>query len=292
MGEQTAVINGIEIWYETIGDPRGRPLLLIMGLGGPMIWWDDELCELMAARGFYVIRFDNRDCGRSQSMTGRASLVGSFLRQPPPYSLDDMADDAAGLLDHLGLDSAHVTGVSLGGMIAQTLAIRHPQRVRSLVSVMSTTGGKLVGWPSPRVLPLVLGKSPAGREAYVDTVLATFKVLGSPGFPGDEDRMRTRAIRTFERGINRAGTLRQLVAITSAADRSAKLRRLRVPTLVMHGKSDPLVHVSGGRATARAIPGAELMLVPGMGHDLPRGVWPALVDGIDRTANRAVAGHQ
>jgi pimeloyl-ACP methyl ester carboxylesterase len=290
MSEQTAEVNdGIKICFETIGDPEGRPLLLVMGLGGPMIWWDDELCELLAGRGFRVIRFDNRDCGRSQAMSGRASLVGSFLRQPPPYTLADMADDAAGLLDHLGIESAHVTGVSLGGMIAQTLAIRHPRRVRSLVSVMSTTGGKLVGWPNPRVLPFLLGKAPAGREAYIDAVLATFRQIGSRGFPFDEDRMRTRAVRTYERGINRAGTLRQLVAITSSADRSAQLRKLRIPAMVVHGKADPLVHVSGGRATARAIPGAELMVVPGMGHDLPRGVWPALVDGIDRTANRAAA---
>ncbi|MBP2327533.1 pimeloyl-ACP methyl ester carboxylesterase [Kibdelosporangium banguiense] len=289
MSEQTAEVNGVRICYETIGDPEGRPLLLVMGLGGPMIWWDDELCELLAGRGFRVIRFDNRDCGRSQSMRGRVSLVGSFLRQPPPYTLADMADDAAALLEHLGIEAAHVTGVSLGGMIAQTLAIRHPQRVLSLVSVMSTTGGRLVGWPNPRVLPFLLGKAPAGREAYIDAVLATFKQIGSRGFPFDEDRMRTRAIRTYERGINRAGTLRQLVAITSAGDRRPQLRKLRIPALVMHGKRDRLVHVSGGRATARAIPDAELVLVPGMGHDIPRAVWPALVDGIDRTANRALS---
>ncbi|CAM3428993.1 alpha/beta fold hydrolase [Kibdelosporangium persicum] len=289
MAEQSVDINGVRICYETIGDPADRPLMLIMGLGGPMIWWDDELCGQLAERGFHVIRFDNRDCGRSQAMTGRASLIGSFLRQPPPYSLGDMADDAAGLLDHLGIEAAHVTGVSLGGMIAQTLAIRHPAKVRSLVSVMSTTGGKLVGWPNPRVLPSLLGRTPQSREAYVEAVLSTFKLIGSPGFAFDEDRMRTRAMRTFDRGLNRAGTLRQLVAITSAADRSAQLRRLRLPALVIHGKADPLVHVSGGKATARAIPGAELVLVPGMGHDLPQGIWPTLVDGIDRTAKRAVS---
>lgn len=287
VAEQSADINGVRICYETIGDPGGRPLLLIMGLGGPMIWWDDDLCGLLADRGFHVIRFDNRDCGRSQAMSGRVSLIGSFLRQPPPYSLDDMADDAAGLLDHLGIESAHVTGVSLGGMISQTLAIRHPARIRSLVSVMSTTGDKLVGWPNPRVLPSLLGKPPKGRDGYVEAVLSTFKLIGSPGFTFDEDRMRTRAARTFDRGVNRAGTMRQLVAITSAANRTSQLRRLRIPALVIHGKADPLVHVSGGKATARAIPGAELILVPGMGHDLPRAVWPTLVDGIDRTARRA-----
>ncbi|ALG10144.1 alpha/beta fold hydrolase [Kibdelosporangium phytohabitans] len=299
MAETSADINGVRICYETIGDPGGRPLLLVMGLGGPMIWWDDELCELLADRGFRVIRFDNRDCGRSQSMTGQASLVGSLLGswtgarvgQPPPYTLADMADDAAGLLDHLGIDAAHVTGVSLGGMIAQTLAIRHPARVTSLVSVMSTTGGRRVGWPHPRVLPSLLGRAPRGRQAYEEAVLATFKLIGSPGFDFDEERMRVRARRTYDRGINRAGTLRQLVAITSAADRAPRLRGLRVPALVIHGKADPLVHVSGGTATARAIPGAELILVPGMGHDLPRAVWPTLVDGVDRTARRAVSSH-
>lgn len=282
-------INGVRICYETIGDAGARPLLLVMGLGGPMIWWDDELCALLADRGFRVIRFDNRDCGRSQSMTGRVSLVGSLLRQPPPYTIADMADDAAGLLDHLGISAAHVTGVSLGGMIAQTLAIRHPARVLSLVSVMSTTGGKLVGWPHPRVLPSLLGKAPRDREGYVRAVLATFKLIGSPGFDLDEERMRVRARRTYDRGLNRAGTLRQLAAITAAADRAPQLRAVRCPALVIHGKADPLVHVSGGTATARAIPDAELVLVPGMGHDLPRGVWPTLVDGVDRTAKRAVS---
>jgi pimeloyl-ACP methyl ester carboxylesterase len=287
MSEQTVDIDGVQICYETIGERGGRPLLMIMGLGGPMIWWDDELCRLLADRGFFVVRFDNRDCGRSQKMTGRASLARSFLRFPPPYSLKDMAGDAAGLLDHLGIESAHVTGASLGGMIAQTLAIRHPARVRSLVSIMSTTGSRRVGWPDPRVVPALLGKSAVDRDSYVRIVTDTFKRIGSPGFPFDEARMRDRAVRTFDRGVNRAGTLRQLVAITSAADRTAHLRRLRVPALVVHGKADPLVNVSGGVATARAIPGAELILVPGMGHDLPRAVWPTLVDGIERTADRA-----
>jgi pimeloyl-ACP methyl ester carboxylesterase len=290
MSEQAATINGVRICYETIGDPRGRPLVMIMGLGGPMIWWDDELCQLLADRGFYVVRFDNRDCGRSQAMTGRVSLAGSFLRLRQPYSLADMANDAAGLLEHLGLPAAHVTGASLGGMIAQTLAIRHPKQVLSLVSIMSTTGSRLVGWPNPRVMPALLGRSAPSRTAYVDMATSTFRMIGSPGFPFDENRMRERIGRTYDRGVNRAGTLRQLAAITSAADRTAQLRRLRVPALVVHGKADPLVNVSGGRATARAIPGAELIVIPGMGHDLPRAVWPTLVDGIDRTASRS-AGH-
>jgi len=287
MGEQTARVNGVRICYETLGDPADRPLLLVMGLGGPLIWWDDQLCRMLVDRGFFVVRYDNRDSGRSEAMTGRASLVGSFLGARQPYSLADMADDAAGLLDHLGITAAHVTGVSMGGMIAQTLAIRHPKRVRSLVSVMSTTGRRLVGWPDPRVLRMLMAPGARDRADYVELALLSFRRIGSPGFPFDEPRMGVRSGDTWDRGLNRAGTLRQLAAITSSPDRTAGLRGLRVPALVVHGRADPLVHVSGGRATARAIPGAELVLVPGMGHDLPREVWPLLVDGIDRTARRA-----
>jgi pimeloyl-ACP methyl ester carboxylesterase len=289
MGEQSARVNGVRICYETLGDPADRPLLLVMGLGGPLIWWDDQLCRMLVDRGFFVVRYDNRDSGRSEAMTGRASLVGSFLGARQPYSLADMADDAAGLLDHLGITAAHVTGVSMGGMIAQTLAIRRPKRVRSLVSVMSTTGRRLVGWPDPRVLRLLMAPGVRDRADYVELALLSFRRIGSPGFPFDEPRMRVRSGDTWDRGLNRAGTLRQLAAITSSPDRTAGLRGLRVPALVVHGRADPLVHVSGGRATARAIPGAELVLVPGMGHDLPREVWPMLVDGIDRTARRAGA---
>jgi pimeloyl-ACP methyl ester carboxylesterase len=287
MGEQTTRVNGVRICYETLGDPADRPLLLVMGLGGPLIWWDDQLCRMLVDRGFFVVRYDNRDSGRSEAMTGRASLVGSLLGARQPYSLADMADDAAGLLDHLGIAAAHVTGVSMGGMIAQTLAIRHPKRVRSLVSVMSTTGRRLVGWPDPRVLRLLMAPGVRDRADYVELALLSFRRIGSPGFPFDEPRMRVRSGDTWDRGLNRAGTLRQLAAIMSSPDRTAGLRGLRVPALVVHGRADPLVHVSGGRATARAVPGAELVLVPGMGHDLPREVWPLLVDGIDRTARRA-----
>jgi pimeloyl-ACP methyl ester carboxylesterase len=292
MTERTVDIRGVKICYETIGHPSGRPLLLIMGLSSQMIWWDDEFCEQLADRGFYVIRFDNRDAGRSQTMHGRTSLPRSFLRQPPPYSLADMAEDAAGLLAHLDVPSAHVTGTSMGGMITQTLAIRHPERVRSLVSIMSTTGSRLVGWPAPRGAAALLGKTATNREQYVELVVGMFRRIGSPGFPFDEARMRDRAGRSFDRGVNRSGTRRQIAAITSAHDRTAQLRRLRVPALVIHGKQDLLVNVSGGRATARAIPDSELILVPGMGHDMPRPIWPTLIDGIERTADRAGALHE
>jgi pimeloyl-ACP methyl ester carboxylesterase len=289
MAESTVAVGEVELCYETLGDPAGRPLLLIMGLGGPMIWWDDQFCRLLVDRGFHVIRYDNRDCGRSQRMSGRARVVRAYLRAGAraPYSLDDMADDAAGLLDHLGIAAAHVTGVSMGGMIAQTLAIRHPDRVASLVSISSTTGGRRVGWTDPRLLGLLFGQRVASREEYIALAGRTFSRIGSPAYPFSEERLRTRAVDTFDRGLNRAGTLRQMVALLSARDRTPALRRLRIPALVIHGTADPLVHVSGGRATARAIPGAELVLIPGMGHDLPPELWPLFVDGIERTAAAA-----
>jgi len=290
MAECTATIGEVEICYDTIGDPAGRPLLLIMGLGGPLIWWDEEFCRLLVDRGFYVIRYDNRDCGRSQRMNGRANVVRAYLRAGAraPYSLDDMADDAAGLLDHLGIQAAHVTGVSMGGMIAQTLAMRHPDRVLSLVSISSTTGGRRVGWTDPRLLRLLFGQSVGSRDEYVALAVRTFRRIGSPGYPFLEERLHSRAGDTFDRGLNPAGTLRHLAALLSARDRAPALRRLRVPALVIHGTADPLVHVSGGRATARAIPEAELVLIPGMGHDLPLELWPMFAEGIEHTADRAV----
>jgi pimeloyl-ACP methyl ester carboxylesterase len=291
MAERTVTIGEVEICFETLGDPSGRPLLLIMGLGGPLIWWDDQFCRLLVDRGFHVIRYDNRDCGRSQRMTGRANVLRAYLRAGAraPYSLDDMADDAAGLLDDLGIAQAHVTGVSMGGMIAQSLAIRHPDRVASLVSISSTTGARRVGWTDPRLLRLLFAQTVRTREEYLALAELTFRRIGSPSYPFSAERLAARASATYERGLNRAGTLRQIAALLSARDRSPELRRLKIPALVIHGTVDPLVHVSGGRATARAIPGAELMLVPGMGHDLPPELWPLFVEGIERTADRAAS---
>lgn len=293
MAECFAPVNGIELCYETLGDPDGRPLLLVMGLGGPLIWWDDDLCGMLADRGFHVIRYDNRDCGRSTMMNGAArpspmrALLGDT--RSASYTLDDMAADAAGLLDHLGLSAAHVMGISMGGMIAQTLAIRHPERVLSLTSIMSTTGGRTVGWPKPRALPVLLRRPSRGKDAYVEQAVRLWGLIGSPDYPFDEARIRARAAATYDRGIDFAGTARQLVAITASGDRTRKLRKVRAPTLVVHGASDPLVHVSGGAATAKAIPGAELMKIRGMGHDLPPALWPKVVDAVDRLANRAKA---
>jgi pimeloyl-ACP methyl ester carboxylesterase len=294
MSERFARSNGLEICFETLGDPGGRPLLLVMGLGGPMIWWDAELCAMLVERGFFVIRFDNRDCGRSARIRSapRPRPVNVLLgdTRSAAYTLTDMAADTAGLLSHLGLPAAHVAGVSLGGMIAQTLAIRHPERVLSLTSIMSTTGSRAVGWPKASVLPVLLQRLPRTRPEYVAEVVRLSRQIGSRAYPVGDERARRRAQATFDRGLNPAGTARQLVAIMASGDRTRALRRVRVPTLVIHGADDPLINVSGGIATAKAIPGAELLVIPGMGHDLPPQLWPTFVDGIDRTARRAEAG--
>ena len=281
----------VELCYQTYGDPDDEPLLLVMGLGGPMTWWDPDLCRLLANRGFHVIRFDNRDSGRSSRGVGRVTRGTLFRaaagrRARAPYSLADMADDAFGLLDHLGLESAHVCGVSMGGMIAQTMAIRHPERVRSLTSLMSTTGKRTVGWQHPSLLPNFLGRR-AGREGYIEMSFRTWRIIGSPGYPTTEERIRVRAGETFDRGVTASGTLRQMMAILTQGNRSPKLRALKMPTLVVHGLDDKMVHVSGGRATAAAIHGAELLLIDGMGHDLPPALFETFADGIRRTASRA-----
>jgi pimeloyl-ACP methyl ester carboxylesterase len=291
MGECLAKVNGIELCYETIGDPSGRPLLLIMGLGGPLIWWDDGLCDLLVRHGFFVIRYDNRDCGLSTIMKDVAppaplkALLGD--KNAASYTLDDLAADAASLLGHLELPSAHVMGISMGGMIGQTLAIREPERVLSLTSIMSTTGSRRVGWPKPRALPLLLRRAPRSRDGYIEHALGIWRVIGSPGFPLDEERIRARAGATYDRGIDPRGTARQLVAITASGDRTALLKGVTAPTLVIHGADDPLVHPSGGTATARAIPDAQLMVIRGMGHDLPPVLWPRVVNAVDRNAKRA-----
>ncbi|MEV6903843.1 alpha/beta hydrolase [Amycolatopsis sp. NPDC051372] len=286
MSESTTQANGITLCHEEFGAATAPPLVLIMGLAAPMTWWDDDFCEQLAGRGFRVVRFDNRDAGRSQRMSGRADVVRAYLLRAAPYSVADMADDTAGLLDALGIERAHVVGASMGGMIAQTLAIRHPGRVRSLTSIMSTTGSRLIGHPSPRAAASMLAPQPRSREEYVELLVKTFRLIGSPGYPFDEKRMRERAERTFDRGVNPGGAVRQLAAILSTRDRTAALRRLTLPSLVVHGARDPLVHVSGGRATARALR-ADLDVVPGMGHDLPEPVWPRVWDGIERVAAQA-----
>jgi pimeloyl-ACP methyl ester carboxylesterase len=265
-----------------------------MGLGGPMGWWDSELCNGLADRGFFVIRYDNRDTGRSsklrQHRVTRGDIVRAFTgRARPPYTLADMAEDAIGLLDHLGISAAHVAGVSMGGMIAQTLAIEHPDRALSLTSIMSTTGRRTVGWTHPRLLPAMFGSSGNGREGYLANSQRSWKRIGSPAFPTTPERMLARAEETWDRGWAASGVLRHMMAVMAQPDRTKDLSRVGVPTAVIHGLSDPLVHRSGGRATARAIPDAEHVEIAGMGHDLPRQLWPTVIDTIVRTAHRAKA---
>ena len=286
------VSPGIELCYQTFGDPGDDPLLLVMGLGGPMTWWDPELCEQLAARGFFVVRYDNRDAGRSTHLSGRvrrSTLLRAFAGRGgrPPYKLSDMAADAIGLLDHLGIERAHVAGVSMGGMIAQTLAIEHADRVRSLTSIMSTTGKRTVGWQNPKLLPMLIAPRGPSREAYAMTSARMWQLIGSPDYPQDPERQRARAQETWDRGFDANGVMRQMLAILNQPNRAARLRGLRIPATVLHGLDDQMVHVSGGRATATAIPGAELVLVPGMGHDLPPQLFEEFVDVIRRTADRA-----
>ena len=291
-GELFAPVSpGVELCYQTFGDAGAEPLLLVMGLGGPMTWWSTDLCTQLARSGFYVIRFDNRDTGRSSRATGRVTrpmLVQAFLgrKVKPPYSIADMAGDAFGLLDHLGIDSAHVTGVSMGGMIAQTMAITRPARVRSLVSMMSTTGRRTVGWQDPRLFPVLLGPRGTTREDYVAGARKVGLLLGSPGFPEPEELSRARAEETFDRGLSAAGTMRQMLAVLTQPDRGRALHALSMPAAVIHGMEDRMVHPSGGRATAQAIPGANLLLVPGMGHDLPVDLYDTFVEVIRRTADK------
>jgi pimeloyl-ACP methyl ester carboxylesterase len=272
----------VTIAYERFGPVNGDPLLLVMGLGMQMIFWPDELVTALTRCGFAVARFDNRDVGRSThfSHAGVPSLI-SLLAGPggAAYRLEDMADDAVAVLDALGWPSAHIVGASLGGMIAQTVAIRHPERVRTLTSIMSTPSPR-IGRPRLGALA-VLGSRPARspEEAGARTV-RVFRVIGSPAYPRDEAWLRDVARRAYERGQDPNGARRQLAAILASGDRRRGLARLRVPTLVLHGGADPLVRLSGGYATAQAVPGARLVIFPGMGHDLPRALWPDVVDEI------------
>ncbi len=286
------VSPGVELCYQTFGNPDDEPLLLVMGLGGPMTWWDPELCTSLAEAGFFVVRYDNRDTGRSSRLEGqvtRRALVRSFLGRggTPPYTLDDMAGDAFGLMDHLGWDSAHIVGVSMGGMIVQTMAIAQPRRVRSMTSIMSTLGKRSVGWQHPALLPMLIAERRAGREAYVQSSARMWKVIGSPAYPQSDAKVRDRAEETFDRGVSASGVMRQMLAILNQPNRSRALASLRMPTAVMHGTADKMVHISGGRATARAIPGAELLVIDGMGHDMPAELFGTITDLVRRTADRA-----
>jgi pimeloyl-ACP methyl ester carboxylesterase len=288
---QRARCGEVELAYETFGDPGDPPLLLVMGLATQMIGWPDEFCRGLADTGLFVVRFDNRDIGLSTHLDDAgAPDVMAVLggdQSSVPYALTDLADDTVGLLDALGLDSAHLVGASMGGMIAQLVAIRHPKRVRSLTSIMSTTGDPAVGTPAEAALGVLLAPPATDREDAVQRAVDTYRVIGSPGFEFDETGLRERAGLSFDRAHDPAGVARQLAAILTTPDRTADLAAVAVPTLVVHGGQDTLVDVSGGRATAAAIPGCDLLVVEGMGHDLPRELWPQLTERITALVARA-----
>ena len=289
--------RGVTLCYETFGDATDPAALLIMGLGTQMIAWHGDFCEELAGRGFHVVRFDNRDIGHSTHMQGRPPTIRQLLRrdkQAASYTLADMAEDTAGLLRELELEPAHVIGASMGGMIAQTLAARHPQQLRSLVSIMSNTGRLRSGQPSLRIYPqflkrlsLVRRDAPPDRDAVVAAAEGLFETIGSTGLPRDPQDLHELIEASYDRDHDPDGPGRQLAAIIASGDRTMELQSITAPTLVVHGTADPLVAYSGGRATARAIPGARLMSIESMGHDLPRAIWPRLIDAITRHARRA-----
>ena len=290
-GIQRARVGDVELAYETFGDPADPPVLLVMGLATQMIGWPDEFCADLAGRGHFVIRFDNRDIGLSTHLhsAGAPDFTRVFAgdHSSVPYALTDLADDTVGLLDVLGLDRVHLVGASMGGMVAQLVAVRHPGRVRSLTSIMSTTGAQSVGTPNEAAMGVLFAPPATDRDSAVQRAIDTYRVIGSPGFEFDEPALRDRAGLSFDRAHDPAGVARQLAAILTSHDRTRDLMSISVPCLVIHGAEDALVNVSGGRATAAAIPDAELLVVEGMGHDLPRAVWPPIIDRIAALIRRA-----
>jgi pimeloyl-ACP methyl ester carboxylesterase len=295
--QQTARANGIDICYEIFGDANAEPMLLIMGLGAQMVLWDDPFCAQLAARGFRVIRFDNRDIGQSSKLSGGKRLTPMellklrFLKIPvaAPYRLHDMAEDTTGLMDALGIKSAHLVGASMGGMIAQEIAISFPQRVRSLTSIMSTTGNPRIPPPTRAAAALLMAPPPTTRDEYLARFAQTWKMLRVGSFPEDEATDRARGKRCFERGLNPAGVGRQLRAILASGSRKERLHMVKAPTLVIHGTVDPLVHPAGGKDTAASIPGAKLLMIEGMGHAIPIPMWPEIIGAIDKHARGASA---
>ena len=280
--------NGVELCYDTFGEPDAPPLVLIMGLAGQMIAWDEEFCALLASRGYRVIRFDNRDIGLSTRFADAgvpdvgAALMAALQggRPAAPYLLDDMAEDVVGLLDFLHIDSAHVVGASMGGAIGQLLAIHHRQRVRTLTSIMATTGAPGLPPPTPEAMAVLTKPTPLDKAAYFESYRQTWKVLRAGSFPEDEARDLARAEQNFVRGLNPPGVARQLVAIFASGSRKGALAGVKVPTLVIHGAADPLVPLACGIDTAETVPGAKLRVIEGMGHALPISMWPQIIDAI------------
>jgi len=283
--------NGIEIEYDTFGSPTDPALLLIMGLSMQLTGWEPEFCELLAERGFHVIRFDNRDMGLTTHFDEapvpnvQSVLLGDH--SDVTYLLADLADDAAGLLEALEIERAHVVGVSMGGMIVQELLLRHPDRLLSACSIMSTTGAADVGQPSPEAVTVLLTPSATNREEAIERGVASWRVFQSPAYPRTEEYLREVEAGYYDRGFHPAGSARQLAAILASPDRTPGLKGVTTPTLVIHGEADPLINISGGRATAAAIPDSVLRTYPGMGHDLPPELWDSFVDEITKNAARA-----
>lgn len=287
--------NNMDIEYETFGEPSDRPLLLVMGLGAQMISWDDEFIKLLIERGFYVIRFDNRDVGLSSKCedAGEPNVMEAVMAQQrgetvkAPYSLEDMADDAVGLLDVLKIDKAHICGASMGGMIVQVIAFRHPSRVLSLTSIMSTTGKPEVSQPTPAAMQALLTPAPEDREGYIENAIKVGKLLYGSGFPYPEEKRRILARKIYDRCFYPPGFGRQLLAILANGDRGPKLASVTVPTLIIHGGDDQLVPLEGGKDTANSIPGSELIIIDGMGHSLPPETWEQVSEAITKNAAKA-----
>jgi pimeloyl-ACP methyl ester carboxylesterase len=289
--------NGIHIAYDTFGAKSASPILLLSGLSCQMICWDEALCQQLAAQGFFVIRCDNRDIGLSQNLDERgvphlaelftAALTGGRLKVP--YTLEDMADDCFGLLDALGIESAHFCGFSMGGMIAQTASIRNPSRVISLTSIYSTTGDPMLATPTPEAQKVLITPPPRELGPFIEHFLLVHRTLSGPGFPFDEAWHRKIGENSFKRSSYTKGVARQFAAIIASGDRTRFLRTLEIPTLVIHGTDDPLIPVICGKETAKAIPDSKLMLIPGMGHDLPHnGAWPGIIDAVSKHAKQAL----
>ena len=283
-GPEIVSANGIQICYDAFGNPNNPALLMVAGLGMQLIGWDEALCTMLVERGYWVIRYDNRDAGKSTKFdeAGVPDTMAAMQGQPvsAPYLLSDMAADAIGLLDALGINQAHVLGASMGGMIAQTIAINHPERVLSLTSVMSTTGDTAVSMPKPEGVALLTAPPATNLESYIQNDLNWARVANGSAFPVDESVVRQRATATWERGTYPPGTARQLTAVVVSGSRQEALKSLTLPTLVIHGKEDPIIRVEGGIATAEAIPNAKLMLIDGLGHAMPPETWPDVVDAI------------